>query len=99
MQGNNSLIICDSEFETYKTKMSELSALLESKIATYMYILQTLCNNGIKSGNVHDNLLTFVGALQNIQGQLPLLSAEMALNVDAFISEVDEKDRNMYYSC
>lgn len=98
MQGDSNLIICDSEFESYKTKMSELSSLLEDKITAYISILQTIANNGIKSGNVHDNLQTFVGALQNIQGQLPLLSAEMALNVDTFISGVDEKDQNMYYS-
>ena len=35
-------------------------------------------------------------AVRLMQGQLLLLSTELGLNIDTFITEVDELDRNLY---
>lgn len=96
MKGNTSLKIYDDEFYNYKTKINEMAGLLEEKLSSYMYIMQTVCNDGITSGNVHDNLQAYMEAVRLMQGQLLLLSAELGLNIDTFITEVDELDRNLY---
>lgn len=97
MQGNDCLKICDDEFIEYKTRLTELAALLEEKISMYAYILQTVCNDGIVSGNAHDNLQAFVQALGSIEGQLMLLTEQMGLNVSEFHDNVDRLDENLYY--
>lgn len=96
MQGNGSLKIYDDEFYDYKTKINEMAGLLEEKLSSYMHIMQTVCNDGITSGNVHDNLQAYMEAVRLMEGQLLLLGAELGLNVDTFITEVDELDRNLY---
>ena len=98
MQGDSNLKINDDEFYTYSTLINEMAGLLEEKLSAYMYIMQTVCNDGIISGNVHDNLQEYIEAIRFMEGQLLLLSAEMGLNVDTFITEVDELDANLYYS-
>ncbi len=98
MQGDSNLKINDDEFYTYSTLINEMAGLLEEKISAYMYIMQTVCNDGIISGTVHDNLQEYIEAIKLMEGQLLLLSAEMGLNVDTFITEVDELDKNLYYS-
>lgn len=98
MQGNGSLKIFDDEFYAYKTMINEMAGLLEEKLSAYMYIMQTVCNDGIISGTVHDNLQEYIEAIKLMEGQLLLLSAELGLNVDTFITEVDELDKNLYYS-
>lgn len=99
MQGNGSLKINDDEFYTYSTMINEMAGLLEEKLSAYMYIMQTVCNDGIISGNVHDNLQEYIEALKLMAGQLLLLSAEMGFNIDTFITTVDELDGQLYYSC
>lgn len=98
MQGGGSLKINDDEFYTYSTMINEMAGLLEEKLSAYMYIMQTVCNDGIISGNVHDNLQEYIEAIKLMEGQLLLLSAELGLNVDTFITKVDELDINLYYS-
>ncbi len=96
MQGNGCLKINDDEFYSYKTMISEMAGLLEEKLSAYMYIMQTVCNDGIISGNVHDNLKEYMEAVRLLEGQLLLLSSALGLNIDTFITEIDELDKNLY---
>lgn len=97
MQGNGSLKINDDEFYAYKTMISEMAGLLEEKLSAYIYIMQTVCNDGIISGNVHDNLKEYMEAVRLLEGQLFLLSSALGSNIDTFIAEIDELDKNLYY--
>lgn len=90
------LIVCDEEYETYKTKIAEIDSALEERLAFIIEQLQYAYQAGFVDGVFHNNLGIFITYLQSMQGQLYYLTNKMSTDADKFVEEIDVIDDIVY---
>ncbi len=90
------LIVCDEDYEAYKTKIAEIDSALEERLTFIIEQLQFIFQVGIGEGFFHDNLGIFITHLQSMQGQLYYLTNKMSTDADKFVEEIDAIDDIVY---
>ena len=90
------LIVCDEDYETYKTKIAEIDCALEERLAFIIEQLQYAYNEAFDGLTFHKNLGTFITYLQSMQGQLYYLTNKMSTDADRFVEEIDVIDDIVY---
>lgn len=90
------LIVCDEDYEAYKTKIAEIDNALEERLAFIIEQLQFAYQFGFISGDFHDNLGAYIASLQSMQGQLCYFTSKINDVADGFIQKIDEIDVNLY---
>lgn len=93
MEGQSKeLIVCDEEYVAYETKINSLGTQIEGKLSNLIVQLQMVCNEGITSGSVHDNLQLFVDSLSYMSGQLTFFTGSIGECADGFVLTVEDFD-------
>lgn len=90
------LIIMDEEFENYSEELRNLETQLESSLTAIIMQLTKASQEAIPSGNLHDNLVLFIEALNGMSGQMIYITNKVKKEADAFIQEIDEIDGTLY---
>lgn len=90
------LVVCDEDYEAYKTKIAEIDSALEERLAFIIEQLTEAYENGFQGGDFHKNLGVFITYLQSMQGQLYYLTNKMSTDADKFLEEIDVIDDIVY---
>lgn len=90
------LVVCDEDYEAYKTKIAEIDSALEERLAFIIEQLQFAYESAFLEGLFHDNLGIFIAYLQSMQGQLYYLTNKMSADAEKFVEEIDVIDDIVY---
>ncbi|MBQ9935584.1 MAG: hypothetical protein IJO70_07050 [Lachnospiraceae bacterium] len=88
------LYIDDADFEPYNAKIAEIDAALEARLGKIIDELNNAAT-AVASGNFHDNLVTFVGKLTELQGTLTEFTSKMQTDANDFFTDMVELDENV----
>lgn len=92
----NTIIVDDDEYTKLSESYGRLGNKIEEELATYCSILDTVTTSGIKSGDVHQNFLTFQQKVCMLRNQLSPLLAEMAKTSTDYDNDIDVADGSLY---
>ena len=83
--------IDDEDFELYNAKLSEIDLALEEKLQGIIEQVKKACD-AISSGNLHDNLCTYLGKLEIMQGKLNAFTLRMQTDAGDYLIRMKEID-------
>lgn len=90
------IVISDGEIDDINKLIENFSKYHSDKIEAYLSILDNIILNGIPEGIIHDNLLLFKDAAQELSGEVEeLLSALISSNIQ-MIKDLDEADDYLF---
>ena len=95
-QANNNLIIYEGEFEEYSHIIQSVGEQAERKLNTLIEQLIVVAEEGIVEGNVHENLVTYIIALCNIQNQLGYYTTALGMDAVNYLDEIEVRDFAFY---
>lgn len=88
------VFVCDEDFQSYDTLLSEINAAIESRIDDILVQLRKACDEGIKEGVFHNNLQLYIDKLALMKGQLSYFTAKMQEHSINFIGDIASLDVN-----
>ena len=90
------LIVHDDNCQALSNEYYKLGERFEEYINRYSDILNRVANDGIRSGQVHDNLLRFIESVNGLKNQ----GKELAINAEKcaneFLVDMDTADSYLY---
>lgn len=90
------LIVNDSDYESIGDAYTTIGTYLEEIITDYLSIIDNICTDGIKCGNIHDNLLLFKQTASLLSGQINAATKIATQICEDFVSDIDEADGDLY---
>ena len=90
------LIVNDVDYESISADYKELGKYFEEILSTYLSVLDDICTSGIKSGNIHDNLVIFKGIASQLNGQIDAALGIASRLCTEFVTYIDEADGALY---
>lgn len=93
---NENLIICDGEFNTFASEISTIGKIAESRYNMLIKQLSRVASEGIKEGNVHDNLVSLIETMQALSMQFEFFTNAMNSDIISYLNEVEIRDFSFY---
>lgn len=90
------LIVNDVDYESISADYKELGKNFEEILSTYLSVLDDICTSGIKSGNIHDNLVIYKETASQLSGQIDAALGIAARICTDFVSDIDTADGALY---
>lgn len=90
------LKIKDSEFEEAGRSVSSFCNLLNEELVEYINILQSIYDNSIKSGDVHDALGLYIGYVSKLENIAVNIGEKNEYITDSYLDEIDTADSFLY---
>lgn len=94
LQGD--LIIHDEEYKKFGQLMETMNYISEKHLESLLEVLETVYNDGIKAGHVHDNLGAFIDRLCRMKGQFRIFTESYQKLAYDFITDVEIADKDFY---
>lgn len=93
---NDNLVVYDEEFEAFSNTIVSIGKQAEANLKLLIEQLNVVAEAGISEGSVHNNLVTFISALQNMHGQLSSYTNALGQDVINYLNEVEVRDFSFY---
>ncbi len=90
------IIVKDESYSEMSTTYGEIATTMESRLDSYINILDNICSDGITDGNVHDNLVLFQNKVSTMKGELQACVSEVQELCTKFVEDIDEADSELY---
>ena len=90
------LIVNDVDYESMSEAYTELGTYFEEIITDYLAVLDNICSDGVTSGNIHDNLVTYKETVSQLSGQIEAALGIASRICTDFVSDIDEADGDLY---
>ena len=90
------LIVVDDNYESISGAYKEIGDYFEKIISVYTDELQFLCEYGVRSGTLHDNLESFREVANQLKGQIETIVDLASEICGDFITDIDDADKALY---
>lgn len=90
------LVVYDTDSKAIANEYKKFGDRLEKYINSYSEILKRVANDGVKSGRVHDNLLKFIEAVDDLKNEGKELTEIAKKSAEDFLKDMDTADNYLY---
>ena len=90
------LVVYDNDNKAIANEYKKFGDRLEDYINNYSKVLKRVANEGIKSGKVHDNLLRFIDAVDDLKNEGKELTQLAKKSAEDFLKDMDTADNYLY---
>ncbi|MBP1045062.1 hypothetical protein I6N96_02130 [Enterococcus sp. BWM-S5] len=90
------IVVKDSEAEEMQLLVKKFFEDFDERLAKYTTSLETIINNGIKSGSVNTNLSKFKDSVEQLESHSENLNQRTQKVIIDFLADFDEADGSFY---
>lgn len=88
--------IRDEEIYNYSETVKELFDYMNTQLAKLKNQLQYVCDNGVISGNFHNNLQLFADTISSVNNDFFTVGVDLGCAAETYIDEINLIDSETY---
>lgn len=96
MEEEYDLVVYDNEFEAMGEEYIKRAERFNEILEIYTASIKRILDEGIKSGQVHDNLNSFYETVEGLKDNVDDISKNAKKCLDGFIQDMDTADSYLY---
>lgn len=90
------MMVADAEYQELAEVVTKIGSTAEECIEEYFSILNTVLENAVPEGKVHQSISSFYSQASQIKSIVSTICDETSGDCTNFVSEIDEKDQYLY---